>query len=122
MGDRGNIVIRDRGGEVFFYTHWNGHKRKDVLRRALAKNWRWDDGAYLARIIFCEMVKGQENEETGFGISTYICDNSYPLLIVDVDEQNVYERDPDDDKGKRLSPVLSFEEFVKDGDESPGGT
>jgi len=120
MGDRGNIVIRDQGGEVFFYTHWGGRNRKETLREALAKQLRWDDGAYLARIIFCAMVKGQEDEETGFGISTYMCDNSYPLLVVDVDEQNVYERDPDDDT-KRLSPVLSFEEFIKEfDDEQPG--
>ena len=118
MGDRGNIVIRDRG-DVFFYTHWRGSEMKDIVRGALSRHWRWKDGAYLARIVFCELVTGLEHEEHGFGISTYICDNSHPLLIVDVDRQEVYEREPSDLSAAGGINNLSFEEFC-DGKPMPG--
>jgi hypothetical protein len=31
---------------------------------------RWDDDAYLARIMFDQMTLGDHGEETGFGITT----------------------------------------------------
>ena len=75
MGDRRNIFITENGDTlasnkgIYLYTHWNGSSLTDTLKNALAKKWRWDDDAYLARIIFCEMVKGAEMDETGYGIS-----------------------------------------------------
>jgi len=89
MGDRGNIVVKERGQPpVYLYTHWRGSELKAILRRALAKHWRWDNAPYLARIIFCEMVKGQEDDETGFGISTYPPDEG-TLFTVDISAQTV---------------------------------
>lgn len=89
MGDRANIVVRDRylldGGPseaIFLYSHWGGYELPEVLRKALAKRWRWDDGAYLARIIFDEMIGDEQGGETGYGISTRICDNEYDLLVL----------------------------------------
>ena len=86
MGDRGNIVIKaSMGGKLYFYTHWGGSKLPQVLQEALKRGRdRWGDEPYLARIIFCEMVRGSEMETTGFGISTYETDNEHPLLIVDI--------------------------------------
>jgi hypothetical protein len=98
MGDRGNIKI----GGVYLYTHWGGSEIKQTLQKALKKKWRWDDESYLARIIFCEMIRGEESGETGFGISTGIVDNEYDILEVDVANQTVQE-------GKRK---WSFEEFI----------
>jgi hypothetical protein len=119
MGDRGNIFIVDNsagsvtfqgtesvaeikatlaakalGGRskstgIYFYSHWNGSDLPFVVQRALARKHRWDDGPYLARIIFCELVKGDESSETGFGISTGICDNSHPVVTVDPGDQTV---------------------------------
>lgn len=74
---------------LYLYTHWGGYELPEVLAAAIGKRWRWDDGAYLTRIIFCEMVQGHEKEETGFGISTYAPDNEYPWLVVDVARQVV---------------------------------
>lgn len=69
MGDRGNIIIRDEGApDLYLYTHWNGSDLPKTLKRALSRKERWEDSAYLARIIFCEMVKGSEADATGFGI------------------------------------------------------
>jgi hypothetical protein len=100
MGDRGTIEVKDNGGRVYLYTHWTGSDLEDTLRRAMVKRWRWGDGPYLTRIIFCEMVKGEEGGETGFGISSQFHDGNH--LTVDVDEQKITTR-----RGTK-----SFEEFV----------
>jgi hypothetical protein len=90
MGDRANIVVRDKGQpQIFLYTHWHGTELPETLRQALARHERWDDSPYLTRIIFCRMVKGQEGDATGFGISTSMCDNEHPLLIVDIEKQQI---------------------------------
>lgn len=90
MGDRANIVIDAGDGDcVFLYAHWSGSNLPFDLQAALQKRWRWDDASYLARIIFCQMVKGHEDDETGFGISAQLGDNEHPLLVVDVPGQAV---------------------------------
>jgi hypothetical protein len=97
MGDRANVVIYDPAEDanireaVFLYGHWSGYDLPTVLQTALQRGKpRWRDAAYLARIIFCEMV-GELEGETGYGISTRLTDNEYPLLVVDVPRQVVVE-------------------------------
>ena len=109
MGDRANIVIQDGEDEVWLYTHWDGYRYEDALRDALAKRWRWDDAPYLARIIFEELIKGNEGTETGFGISTRMCDNEHPILVVDTDSQEVRLENAD---GRAVTRRQSFEDFV----------
>jgi len=84
MGDRANVLVREYSEDngVYLYTHWNGSELPFALQEALAKEWRWDDAAYLTRIIFDVMTKKHHNEETGYGISTYICDGRDRVLIV----------------------------------------
>lgn len=91
MGDRGNILI----GGVYLYTHWDGSDIKRILQRALKRESRWQDQAYLTRIIFCEMI-GTEQElknDIGYGIATYEPDNEHPILEVNTDDQTVKEGD-----------------------------
>lgn len=105
MGDRGNVKIIDQfdpSKHVHLYTHWRGSELKDIVQAAMRKRWRWNDSGYLARIIFCEMVKGDEAGETGFGINADQCDEG-PLIIVNVPEQTVT-------LGRK---AWSFEDFVK---------
>ncbi len=57
------------------YTHWHGTGLLDTVRAAIRRGkGRWSDAEYLARIIFCEMLKsdgdGVLDGETGFGIGT----------------------------------------------------
>lgn len=84
MGDKGNIKIKyEDGNSIYFYGHWSGYKMFDILKDALIKGKsRWNDEAYLARIIFCELIKDSTDEITGFGIAPYVCDNEYPILSV----------------------------------------
>ncbi len=92
MGDRASIVVKDGEDRVYLYTHWNGLGTLATdLRDALARRERWDDAQYLARIIFCRMVREDLDGTTNFGITARLWDNQAgcPLLTVDVDQQQV---------------------------------
>jgi hypothetical protein len=123
MGDRGNIYFVDQCDEdgstsgIYMYSHWTGSDLPWVLQEALKRGRsRWNDIQYLPRIIFCEMVKGDVESETGFGLSTRIGDNGNPIVRVDCYRQLVdfvAEGDEQD-----LPPVgddygFSFEEYVE---------
>lgn len=71
------------------YTHWGGSYIPLQLQEALKKRWRWDDPAYLARIIYDTLVDDEFKQETGYGISPYICDNEHPIVYVDMSKQMV---------------------------------
>ena len=87
MGDRGNIVLmypeRDEG--IFLYTHWAGSDLERTLAMALERGHsRWGDPDYLARVIFCEMIRGDVTGLTGYGIGLAPSDNGHPYLVVDL--------------------------------------
>lgn len=90
MGDRANVVVVENDEQVCLYTHWMGSELPDVLRSALKRGkTRWTDGQYLARVIFCEMVRGDMEGTTGFGISQTIGDGGNQVIVVNIDEQTV---------------------------------
>lgn len=104
MGDRANIkFVEEDGGTLFFYSHWGGPKMVwQWLHRALSRRQRWDDSQYLAAIIMREAAKGDLESTTGLGLSTQIHDNSHPILIADVNTQQVRLGDK----------VWTFDEFI----------
>ncbi len=96
MGDRGNVFVIEEDtpkGEapvgVYLYSHWGGTELPEVVQAVLKRKQRWDDHSYLARMIFCAIVKGHEDGETGFGISCRRGDNEHDILVVDPDKQRV---------------------------------
>lgn len=99
MGDRANVVslgwpIESEGNRraVFLYSHWGGTELPETVRKALDSGVgrrRWNDHAYLARIVFDAMQGDSRGEETGFGISTTPPDNQYDFLVLDADSQQV---------------------------------
>ncbi len=101
MGDRANIgvIMRDFNDEanttvVFFYSHWGGSQIEETLADALDRGrGRWSDDSYLARIIFSEMVKDEILGDTGYGMSIYVGDNEYDILIVDLESNLVFTVD-----------------------------
>ena len=105
MGDRGNIKV----GNVYLYTHWTGSHIKKDLQEALKRKQRWDDEPYLTRIIFCQMCEDY-GSETGYGISTVICDNEHNILEVSCDSQKVKEVTEEGD----LVKEWTFAEFIKE--------
>jgi hypothetical protein len=116
MGDRGNILIKQRGDSgspaeyIYLYTHWEGRELPGTLQNALKKQWRWQDESYLARIIFQQMV-GDDKGETGYGISAYEIDGGHPYLIVDCEEQTVGVA-PRKKPGE-IQKRWTFEDFIK---------
>ena len=84
------------------------------MRKALAKQQRWDDEAYLGRIIFEGIVPFDEHgEETGYGISTYLGDNAYPILVIDPAAQKVLFLDEADfPDGKHPLMEYTFEGYI----------
>lgn len=114
MGDRANVVVKNSNTiGVWIYTHWGGYELAGRVQKALAKKWRWDDESYLTRIIYDEVVRGSEREETGLGISTYMGDNEHKIVVVCVNEQRVkFVIEGNDvyiDKGVHS---WTFEEFI----------
>jgi len=78
MGDRAQIIsAEDEDSEIYLYTHWGGEHVPQTLAAALDRGRsKWNDPAYLNRIIFCEMIKDDVDGETGFGISNQYQDSS----------------------------------------------
>ena len=91
MGDRANVLVKENKDDngVYLYTHWNGTKLPTTLQEALAKHWRWDDTPYLTRIIFDVMTRKSRDKETGYGISTQICDGEDRVLEVNCEDMTV---------------------------------
>jgi hypothetical protein len=118
MGDRGNIAINQWGkdGPVVLYTHWSGSSIKETAARALdskAGRTRWSDNEYLARIVFDVLTEGDHGGATGYGISTSLCDNEHPIVVIDPNSQRVAVRDEGSWKGA-VGPNegQTFEEFI----------
>ncbi len=115
MGDRGNIEVDG----VNLYGHGNGSLLPLILQGALARRWRWTDGSYLARIVFCCMVRGNEDGETGFGISPAgeMPDNEYPVLRVDTKAGRIYAMSEDAararDPHSAAMASWTFEDFLR---------
>lgn len=105
MGDRGNIVLHDGEAKIYLYTHWTGSDIGEVLKFALIKGQgRWSDPPYLYRVIFQTLI-GNDNDITGFGLSTTECDNEHPLLHVNahVEGGKVWSDD---------IPPCTFKEYI----------
>ncbi len=85
MGDRANVEIKDKDSDsvVYLYTHWDGTELPKTVQKALARKLRWDDSYYLARIVFCEMIKGRIKSETGFGISSVVGDGDDRIITLE---------------------------------------
>jgi len=106
MGDRGQIKIND----VYLYTHWYGSNLKKILASALNRGRsRWEDPEYLARIIFCEMVKGEEMDDEGFGIGPELHGDVGILLTIQ--ENTITYQEIFNDVSKIYS---SFQEFLQE--------
>lgn len=107
MGDRANVAFYYAGRKepIYFYTHWGRSELVETVRKALERGRdRWTDEAYLARIVFSEMIQSEVLSETGYGIAPYECDTG-PVVEIRAERQTVALR------GKW---VKSFDEFVNE--------
>jgi len=128
MGDRANVVMRpayskvagDGPQDIWLYAHSKGPGVLGAVYETLKRRQRWDDFAYLTRMVFCAMVKGEESGETGYGISTRMMDNEHDILVLDEATKTVSlfaEKDlengalPVEFEGKVIK-AWTFEEFA----------
>lgn len=121
MEDRANVAIviphKNKVEFVCLYTHLGGYELAKTVQTSLKKKWRWGDEPYLARIIFQEMV-GDDKGDRGFGISTGICDNEHPIIVIDgvekrvgFVEEEIFVKARDAYKMPEMSVAWSMEEF-----------
>jgi len=90
MGDRAQVKFITEEKDIYFYTHWDASRLEDTVVNALKRGTgRHDDPEYLARIIFCEMVKDSILETTGYGIGFDQHGDVNRVIIVDCDNQDV---------------------------------
>ena len=95
MGDRSHVFVADDRSRddallgVYLYSHFGGDDLPIVVQTALARRQRWADPPYLARILFCAMVRGVEDDEAGFGISATLGDNEHLIIVVDCNSRRV---------------------------------
>ena len=111
MGDRANVLLKQEGTEIYLYTHSAGTELPEIVRNAMARSAaknRYDDPAYLNRIIFSYIIKDVVFGETGFGISPRPLDGEDRIIVIDHDLHAVYHKDhrPPDEQ------LLSFEDFA----------
>ncbi len=116
MGDRSNIVVKQPDGtSVWLYGHWMGEDSINIVHDVLARKQRWTDHSYLTRMLFEKMIAGNLDGETGFGISTTMQDNEYPIIILDPSSQTVWLEEYKWDGSKSfevITPAVTFEEFI----------
>jgi hypothetical protein len=114
MGDRSNIVVvQPDNSRIWLYGHWLGEDNYRVVGEVLSQRLRWGDHAYLARMLFDKMTEGALDKETGFGISTAMCDNEHFIIALQPDltvvlEQYIWGRN----ELTEITPPISFEDFV----------
>ena len=116
MGDRSNIVVKQPdGSSVWLYGHWMGEDSINIVHDVLSRKQRWSDHAYLARMLFNKMTEGSPDSETGYGISTSMCDNEYPIIVLNPSLQTAWLEEYKWDGSKSfevITPVVTFEELV----------
>lgn len=97
VGNRGEIYVHEGDAPgVYLYTHWDATALPHVVQRSLISREgrnRWTDAPYLTRIIFEQLIRGYERQETGFGISAQRSEG--PVVDVDVAAQTVSLGDGD---------------------------
>lgn len=110
MGDRGQVKVIQQpdAPAIWLYTHWGASELSTTVQTAIARKERWSDPEYLTRIIFCEMVKGQEGGSTGYGIGIARHGDVWQVVTVDIPNQTISVSSPE------IGPV-SFEAFAEGG-------
>jgi len=121
MGCRGTIEIWNNAAApkseerpVVLYTHWGAKRMLFDLITTLGKEQRWNDAAYLSRMIFCQMVRNNLHSTTGFGILTDNVGDAEEEIVVDIDRQEVIRKRIGHDNQR-----FTFSELIEDESNNP---
>jgi hypothetical protein len=106
MSDRAEIrVVNANQPDLYLYSHWRGKEIALALKDALIRGrLRWEDGPYLTRIIFCELIKKDVLGENDYGIATYNMGTDHVFIDVEPDLKRV----------SIGSFYWSFEQFIRE--------
>ncbi len=112
MGERAQVKVVSQYADnpVYLYTHYDGSNLINIVKKSIIKQKRWNDSEYLARIIFCEMIKEDIEGSTGFGIGTSEHGDIEYLDIVDIPNQRVIHCDLHEGN----ETVQSFRDIIKE--------
>ncbi|GAH47823.1 unnamed protein product, partial [marine sediment metagenome] len=77
---------------IFLYTHWGCYELEELAKKVIRQGWRMQDACYFTRIMFCEMVKGEEAGETGYGICNHIHGDIEVLIVIDLEKRTMITR------------------------------
>jgi hypothetical protein len=112
MSTRAQAHVRGTG--VFMYQHYDGYNLfEDVCKSVLRaqKAGRMNDPEYMARMIFCDMVKDDVEGSTGFGLGPEVHgDIEYLVHVIPTDNNQscqVLEKDINKNKWVRRFSVVS---------------
>ena len=116
MGDRANIRITshigDRESNVYLYSHHLGEDVIFSVIKGLQSN-RVTDDAYLARIIFSDLIHDDLYGETGFGISSEVALSDHPVIHIDIDRKtNQTSVRFETDEGEELTDYVDIPTFL----------
>ena len=113
MGCRGTIEVWENGDApkseerpVVLYTHWGAKEMEDDLRDVLSRKQRWNDPAYLSRMIFSRMIRNDIDGELNYGILTDNVGDAEIEIIIDCNRQEVIV------KGWDENDTYTFDEFI----------
>lgn len=104
MSTRAQVYFKETG--VYHYQHSDGMDLFKIVKKSLArakKVGRLDDSCYLARIVFCDMIKVAEesayskdqygyNGSLGYGIDTERHGDIQYLITIDATGKATQER------------------------------
>jgi hypothetical protein len=114
MGCRGTIEVwndadapKSEETPVVLYTHWGAKEMEDDLKDVLSRKKRWNDPAYLSRMIFNRMTRNDADGETGYGILTGNVHDAEREIVVDCNSQEVIV------KGWDKNNVYTFDDFIE---------
>lgn len=103
MGTRAEVEVQHGEGTIYLYQHYDGYEIAETVANALERSEsRWNDEAYLTRIIFSEMIKDDINGTMGYGIMLGPADADKYRVKVNPHTQTVAYN----------NRVLTFAEFV----------
>jgi hypothetical protein len=108
----GQVEVISATGKVYLYTHTGARELVQHVHTALSLKENWKDADYLARMLFCEMTRGQEmSGSKGYGIGPEFYISAELTVTVDCERRQVLLAMQGHLHDKR---VFTFEEFVSE--------